>query len=169
MREVSPFRRSLAVVQASTPLAGASSVDFNGLLSLRQRGPLSSGSRARRAYDSSPFTMNVDSNTAAENTPFSLRHMFAEYSNRNETTYVEFDVPPLFGFEPSESFDISLSLRIPNQVVYYIPGTTSVLYHAWVQYISALIPTWFALRCVKNFVFSNQIFPSFVVDMRKDD
>jgi len=54
-------------------------------------------------------------------------------------------VPPVFGFEPSETFDVKLTVRIPNQIISYRPGTAYVLYQAWVQYISFLIPTWYHL------------------------
>lgn len=160
--------RSLAVVQASTPLPGATSVEFRGHLSLRQRDPLYSGP-TRTLYDTTPFKLTADSESLTENSPANLNHILRKYTDRNETTHLEYDVPPVFGFEPSETFDVKLTVRIPNQIISYRPGTAYVLYQAWVQYISFLIPTWFILRVVKHFVYSNQIFPSFVVERQKED
>jgi len=136
--------RSLAVVQASTPLPGATSVEFRGHLSLRQRDPLYSGP-TRTLYDTTPFKLTADSESLTENSPANLNHILRKYTDRNETTHLEYDVPPVFGFEPSETFDVKLTVRIPNQIISYRPGTAYVLYQAWVQYISFLIPTWYHL------------------------
>lgn len=55
------------------------------------------------------------------------------------------------------SFNLSVSLRVPEMSISYIPGPSEAIKFAWVQYISVFWILWFGLTFVVEFVYDQNI------------
>ena len=54
-------------------------------------------------------------------------------------------------------FNASVSLRVPQQQVWFTPGVSEVLKWAWVQYVSLFVVVSFLVNRLTSFVFRHQL------------
>lgn len=66
---------------------------------------------------------------------------------------------PIFG-PPNGSFKVKISLRYKEAAVEYIPGFWNLLKWAWIQYASILFVLIYCNGRIKDFVYSNQVIPT---------
>ncbi len=56
-----------------------------------------------------------------------------------------------------DDFVLDIDINVPEQQLLYRPGVFETLKFAWIQYISVLIPFYFVLNWIKQFVFRYQM------------
>ena len=55
------------------------------------------------------------------------------------------------------SFTVHVQLRIPDEIVRYVPGFWEMIKYAWVQYISVVLIIYFVILQLQDFLFSNGV------------
>ena len=71
-------------------------------------------------------------------------------------------VPQLWQSGAESAFTVEVHLRLPEQMIPYIPNASEALKWAWVQYIALfLLLAWF-LAFVRAFVFRYQLVPTYI-------
>merc|ERR1711865_22864 len=133
---------------ASTPGSG---LILDGDLSLHQRGPLPS---TGTGYDGVKVIDFKSYLTMQECTGEAI---IRKHMDKGARTHL--DAPyPLWMPGPSSFFNISITARVPKtQAVSYQPSTLDTLTAAWSQYCTVLLPIYYVLWLVKDFVFRNQV------------
>lgn len=58
-------------------------------------------------------------------------------------------------------FQAAVTIRVPEQPIWYTPSVTQVLKFAWIQYMSIFILVSFLLFRLNSFVFSHQLVSSY--------
>ena len=58
-------------------------------------------------------------------------------------------------------FQAAVTIRVPEQPIWYTPSVTQVLKFAWIQYMSVFILVSFLLFRLNSFVFSHQLVSSY--------
>lgn len=152
----------LVALDLSTPLA-ASGVTVNGILELRQERALRRSSQTRTLYSASPMEVDWKSNWVARHPQVTVPDLLERYAERNETVHLTTHVPPIWNYAPSETFDLKITIQVPQQIVYYVPGALEVLKYAWMQYVSMLLPVWLIVYALKAFVYENQLVQTYVL------
>lgn len=61
-----------------------------------------------------------------------------------------------------DTFTLTLHLRYPPQLVWYIPSLALLLKSAWVQYLSVLILVAYVTYSFKHWVFSSRLLPTWL-------
>ncbi|KAK3914059.1 Transmembrane protein 231 [Frankliniella fusca] len=92
----------------------------------------------------------------------SLQDLFITYSQRNYSTgltnlYKVWDL----GRDLDKAFFIKLRISVPECLIVYRPGFWQVIKWAWMQYLSIFIVIYRFLQVVQEYVFSNQLVPTF--------
>lgn len=155
-----------AIVLDESCGVGAHGVKITGDLEMKQVHALRSLSIPRNIYDVSPLQFSMLSHAAYTNLrPFTYNGLLESYTKRNETIVLNRDaLPPIWEFQPNQGnqFNIEVRMRVPHQVIYYVPGALEELKHAWVHIASFLIPVGFIVYTFVGFVFSNQVVQTYV-------
>jgi hypothetical protein len=86
--------------------------------------------------------------------------ILSSYALRNETISLNHRVPIVWTPGELDSFKIQLNLRIPTQVVPYIPAVAQVLKGAWIQYLAFLWLMYFIVYYIRQYVFRYQVVPT---------
>ncbi|CAK9118507.1 unnamed protein product [Durusdinium trenchii] len=146
--KVSEELTGLVALDLTSPYA-ASGVSIYGQLVFRQKLPLFQSFEQRRLYASSPLEVNWRSNWIPENQPLTLEALLGRYAQRNETADLQQSVPAIWDYTPKSNFQISVTIEVPPQLVYYVPMASEVLKFAWMQFLAFLIPTWVFLEWFK--------------------
>lgn len=68
---------------------------------------------------------------------------------RHSSSCLLFKLIMTLTLRPKDSFTVSIIMKVPPQLVYYVPLASEVLKFAWMQYLSFLIPTFVLLEWVK--------------------
>lgn len=147
--------QSMCLLDIDTP-NGASYINTNGNLELRQKSPISSGTIARTLYYSDIFKNST--------LPFDYVGTYKEFNQRNLTTVYNFDkfVMP---YKSSRETELDISIIIPSyQEVIYISPLLTTLKFAWIQYLSIFIPSVFVCYFILLFIFRYQIFETSVIN-----
>eukprot|EP00747_Dinoflagellata_sp_TGD_P212571 gnl/TRDRNA2_/TRDRNA2_85650_c0_seq3.p1 gnl/TRDRNA2_/TRDRNA2_85650_c0~~gnl/TRDRNA2_/TRDRNA2_85650_c0_seq3.p1 ORF type:complete len:202 (+),score=26.03 gnl/TRDRNA2_/TRDRNA2_85650_c0_seq3:125-730(+) len=152
----------MVVAQLDSPYP-ATGVWLQGQLRLKQRLPLRIRDQVRSVYAVSPLDVTWTSNWAAANYPVTVRNLIERYNSRNETIYLEPQSPPIWDFEPRDTFRVELVVDVAPEVVRYVPGAMEVIKFAWMQVASFLVPTWLLVRAIKAFAFENQVIETYVI------
>lgn len=63
----------------------------------------------------------------------------------------------------ADYFTISVYMSIPPQKVVHKPSAAQTIKFAWIQYLSMIIPAWWLITILRNYLFANQIVESHVV------
>ncbi|CAD7970302.1 unnamed protein product [Amoebophrya sp. A120] len=137
---------------------GASGVTLQGSVELSQAEALRSLSEPRTKYIASPLAWSWESSTAyTKLDPFTFPALLEQYSQRNETIRLRPDLPAVWSYQPSNTFDLEMRAQIPKQVVYYTPGALEELKHGWVHIASFLFPVYLLIYAFLRFLYTNQI------------
>lgn len=152
----------LVVLDAGTALP-ATGLWARGRLVFKQSFPLRVLSEARQVYADNPLSVNWASNWAATGTPVTTRSLLERYAMRNDTLQLELSVPPVWDYSPRDSFEVDVTIDVPQQLVHYIPGSLEVLKFAWMQVLSFLVPVALVVRCVQACAYEHQIVETVVV------
>jgi len=152
----------LVAIDASSPYA-ATGVWIQGRLVFRQNFPLRQSQEERSVYAENPLAAPWSSNWVTENQPLTVQALLGRYARRNETVHLEYVVPPVWDYTPRDSFKVHVTIDVPPQLIYYVPGAAEVLKFAWVQLVAFLIPTWLIIECLKGLAFDYQLVETYVV------
>ena len=145
----------MCLIDIDTP-NGASYINTNGYLELRQKSPISSGTIARTLYYSDIFK-----NSTA---PFDYIGTYKEFNQRNLTTVYNYDkfVMP---YKSSRETELDINIDIPSyQEVIFISPLLTTLKFAWIQYLSILIPCIIVCYFILLFIFRYQIFETSIIN-----
>ena len=147
---------SLVYVTSSSAVA-SNQLTVIGDIKLHQRKPL----RHRGIHDE--YKDDIINPHSTEPEDYDLASILERYTQRNLTTRLD---NHYFIWAPSgassSSFHVRVHLHYPTQTLVYTPGVWEVLKMAWVQYLAILV-VFAAIFCrVKEYVFSNQIVPTWV-------
>eukprot|EP00742_Colponemidia_sp_Colp-10_P006875 GILJ01007370.1.p1 GENE.GILJ01007370.1~~GILJ01007370.1.p1 ORF type:complete len:309 (+),score=23.70 GILJ01007370.1:33-959(+) len=143
---------SAAHVSYSAGLPGSQLV-VDGWLRLKQRKPLVVRSDYRTVYN----TAIVSGFTSDD---YRMHTILSNYLDRNETTMLEDQYPVWIGNAGGgiSEFTLSATIRIPFEIVHYVPPFSETMKWAWVQYLSILIPVAWIAHMIMTFAYKNQIF-----------
>ncbi|CAF0943144.1 unnamed protein product [Adineta steineri] len=137
------------LLKAPSSLQNNSTVTIYGQLRLQQRQPLSSNS------DYSSIQGSII-NYGTYSTVPSFDDILNNYTSRNY--YTTFDQNYVqWSSIPSTQQQLTIKIIVNNdlQSIRYIPNYWKEFRWAWIQYITALIPFFYIINKVKEFVFSN--------------
>jgi hypothetical protein len=142
---------------AHTSAAPGSGLVLDGDLCLHQRGPLpSSGS----GYDGVKI---VDFSSFLTMQEVTGEAIIRKHMDKGARTHLEAPYP-LWMPGPASFFNISITARVPKtQSVSYQPSTLDTLTAAWSQYCAVLLPVYYVLWLLKDFVFRNQVLETAVL------
>lgn len=92
----------------------------------------------------------------------SLKDIFFMYAQRNFSTNLmnQYDVWTT-GREVESPFLISLKVNVPESTILYRPGFWQVVKWAWMQYSAFFIVFVYFSRVLKEYIFSNQMVPTY--------
>lgn len=154
-KSVKLLMQSICVIDIDTSY-GASYIYTNGILTLSQKSPISSGTITKMIYYDDIFQ-----NTTS---PYDYTSLYKEFSSRNLTTPYEYD-KLVMPFRKQAETEIEVDITIPSyQEVMYIAPLLNTLKKAWVQYISIFIPIAVVINFILLFIYKYQIFSAAVVD-----
>lgn len=146
--------QSMCIIDIDTPY-GASYINTNGELEMRQKSPISSGMVAKEIYISDIFA-NLTS-------PYDYMEIYKDFNSKNVTTHYNYE-KLIMPFMNSEETELDIEITIPSyQKVYYFAPILYILKFAWIQYLAILIPCVIACYFVLLFIFRYQIFETSVV------
>ncbi|XP_050690576.1 transmembrane protein 231-like [Eriocheir sinensis] len=138
--------------QSGVPLAA---VHTWGDLTLNQRTPLP----PTGTYDVYNKPAMPTSVSAAD---WRLDNILAQYWERNITTRLTNTYSVQKTGAGGDSFTLTLHLRYPPQLVWYIPSLALLLKGAWIQYLSVLILVAYVTSSFKHWVFSSRLLPTWL-------
>lgn len=142
--------------------AGMSALRVDGDIELRQTWPLQVKGGLKEPYGSLlPVTLPQGTSEADYSTAAILETMAARnLSTTFAQTYAVAE-HALAGGAPVNHdvryFNATVSLRVPEQQVWYTPGVSEVLKWAWVQYLSLFVVVAFLVNRLTSFVFRHQL------------
>lgn len=166
---------SMAFCQASSPLAGQS-LFVDGDLEFRQRWPLSAKGGYQTPYSDDEL---LDANTflpwkngGAGAQLADVASLLSRYRARNFTTELNTRHTLWSGAAPAtgladgsaSSFNLTATIRLPEQSVLYTPGVSEVLFDAWIRYLALLVVVVFFVDLLASFVFHHQLVDAHVHD-----
>lgn len=92
----------------------------------------------------------------------SLKDLLFSYSQRNySTTLMNQYSFWSSGRDENEPFLITLRITIPESSIVYRPGFWQVVKWAWIQYVSIFIVFLHIINIVQDYIFSNQLVPTY--------
>ena len=145
----------MCLIDIDTP-NGASYINTNGNLEMRQKSPISSNTIAKTLY----YTDIFKNSTA----PFDYVGIYKNFNQRNLTTVYNYD-KLVMPYRSSRETELDIDLEIPSyQEVIFIAPLLTTLKFAWIQYLSILIPTAIVCYFVLLFIFRYQIFQTSVIN-----
>lgn len=91
-----------------------------------------------------------------------LEDIFFAYSQRNYSTSLmnQYSLWTT-GRDIDSPFVITLKISIPESSIVYRPGFWQVIKWAWIQYLSLLLVFLHIFKGLKEYVFSNQLVPTY--------
>ncbi|XP_034237644.1 transmembrane protein 231-like [Thrips palmi] len=141
--------QSLAAVESTCGVPGAG-LDVAADLRFTQKKPVDY--RTAEALFSS--SLLADSS--------SLKDLILTYSQRNySTTLINQYNLWASGRDEDEPFPITLRIAIPESSIVYRPGFWQVVKWAWIQYLSVFIVFLHVMHILQEYIFSNQLVPTF--------
>ena len=145
----------MCLIDIDTPY-GASYINTNGDLVLKQKSPISEATIAKTVYYTDIFR-----NASA---PFDYVGTYKEFNNRNLTTVYKYD-KLVMPYRTSRETELDINIEIPSyQEVLFISPLLTTLKFAWIQYISILIPCVIVCYLILLFIFRFQIFETSVIN-----
>lgn len=165
---------ALAVISFddSVPL---SEVNLEGSLTLRQSEQLLSKGGTYTPYLDSPLLPNSYTRMVSAK-QVSMSNILNSYGSRNLTMLYTSEVistntypdRPLLN-AASNSLNVSITIKIPQQPIRYSPPASELLKNAWIQYLSFFLVVWFLLFHLNTFLFSHNLVRSYALtDAIKD-
>ena len=144
----------LVYVTSSSAIA-SNQLTIIGDIKLHQRKPL----RHKGTHDQ--YNHDIIPADGTEPEDYDVGFILEKYSQRNLTTHLD---NHYFVWTPNgssaSSFHLRVRLHYQTQTLEYTPGVWQVLKMAWVQYLAILV-VFAAMFCrVKEYVFTNQIVPT---------
>ena len=144
--------------------AAINNVQLSGDLQLRQTWPLQVRGGMKLPYAESPLLPLVVPAGTSESR-YSAASIADHASARNLTsifalTYALAEHVQTGGVPLTHDlhyFNATISLRVPQQQVWYTPGVSEVLKWAWVQYVSLFVVVSFLVNRLSSFVFRHQL------------
>lgn len=92
----------------------------------------------------------------------SLKDLFFTYSQRNySTTLINSYSVWALGRDLEKAFDVKLRIAVPDISIVYRPGFWQVIKWAWIQYVSIFIIVYRFLQVLQEYIFSNQLVPTY--------
>ncbi len=147
--------QTMCTIDIDTP-NGASYVYMNGMLELKQKSPISSGTIAKTFYYTDIFKNSTS--------PFDYIGLYKEFNQRNLTTTYNFD-KLVMPYRSNRETELDIEINIPSyQEVIYLAPILTTLKFAWIQYFSVLVPTAIIIYIILLFIFRYQIFESSVIN-----
>jgi len=147
--------QTLTTIDIDTPY-GASYIYTNGMLELKQKSPISSGTIAKTLYYTDIFQNSTS--------PFDFMGLYKDFNQRNLTTVYQLD-KLVMPYRSNRETELDIEIVIPSyqQVIYLAPILTTMKY-AWIQYFSILVPTAIIVYIILMFIFRYQIFECSVIN-----
>lgn len=150
---------SFANYESRSPIAQLS---LDGDLLFRQTWPLTVKGGYRLPYANDPL-IDLSLDTSAEDV--SISKIMQRYNARNFSMVYSKNyemVERTVNVVPSDNssilyFNASMVIRIPAQPIRYTPAVSSVLKHAWIQYLSFFVVVAFLLFRLNSFVFRHKL------------
>lgn len=147
--------QTMCILDIDTP-NGASYIYTNGILELKQKSPISSGTIAKTLYYTDIFKNSTS--------PFDFIGIYKDFTQRNLTTVYNPD-KLVMPYRSNRETELDIEITIPSyqEVVYLAPLLTTLKF-AWIQYFSILVPTAVIIYLILLFIFRYQIFESSVIN-----
>jgi hypothetical protein len=147
--------RSICYIDIDTPY-GASYINTNGELELRQKSPISSGTISKAIYYDDIFSDLTS--------PYDYMGIYNDFQSKNITTHYNYE-KLIMPFLYNKETELDLEINIPTyQKVLYFQTVLKCMKSAWIQYISILIPCAIICYLILLFIFRYQIFETYVVN-----
>lgn len=146
----------LAHASADSSLAG-SSLFVDADYVLRQRWPLRAKGGYQLPYDRTPLLDTDDLSLAPRQAL--LPRLLAAYAARNTTMDLDrvYTVWSPAVEDAAESFNLSLTLKVPTRDVLYTPTASEVLRDAWLKYLATFVVVAILLDYLCAFVYHNHL------------
>ena len=141
----------------------------DGDVMVRQSWPLSTKGGFKVPYSGDPLlTREISPGMSASD--LSIQHIMAETATRNLSTVFRptYTIatrphePAMVDLDP-RYFNMTVSMRVPEQPLWYTPNASEVLKWAWMQYISFFVLIGWLLFRLNSYVFRHQLLPSYPV------
>ena len=142
---------------------------IDGDVMMRQSWPLSTKGSYKVPYSGDPLlTREITPGTSEGDV--SIEAILAQSASRNLSTVFK----PTYSiasrpYEPSmvdvdpRYFNMTVTMRVPQQPIWYTPNTSEVLKWAWMQYISFFVLIGWLLFRLNSYVFRHQLLPTYPV------
>ncbi len=146
-----------------------SNLNIDGDIQVRQSWPLSTKGGYKVPYSGSPL-LTREPAPGMSVSDMSVEAIMAETASRNLSTVFT----PTYKlasrpYEPSmvdldtRYFNMTITLRVPEQPIWYTPNASEVLKWAWMQYISFFVVVGWLLFRLNSYVFRHQLLPTYPV------
>ena len=147
---------TVAIVDLDTPI-GASYIKIDGDLRLKQKSPIDRTTFYNEFYYENIFDKKDANGNNFENQIYSFDEIANEYSNRNFSTYFDYQsyIVPM---KNPKYVKIEVNINVPSfqKVLLTTPLFTKIKFF-WIQYAAFLIPVGYIFYFITSFVFRNHI------------
>ncbi|XP_063902389.1 transmembrane protein 231 [Zophobas morio] len=87
---------------------------------------------------------------------YDVHNIITAYSKRNISTVMK-NVYTSFKLENSQNFVLDITLRYPEDIVYYKPGFWETMKWAWMQYVIIYLTVSYIITKIKTYVFNRRL------------